>query len=81
MILLSVKFLNPLNIPTPTPAPNRGGPVACVGGPVAWFHKRAARYWARVKGVDAQLHHLEIPKNMDLDKEIIGESYEIIGKV
>ena len=27
----------PLNIPTPTPAPDRGGPVACLGGPVAWW--------------------------------------------
>ena len=25
----------PVNIPTPTPAPDRGGPVACQGGPVA----------------------------------------------
>ena len=25
----------PLNILTPTPAPDRGGPVACLGGPVA----------------------------------------------
>ena len=24
-----------LKIPTPTPAPDRGGPVACLGGPVA----------------------------------------------
>ena len=24
-----------LNIPTPTPAPDRGGSVACLGGPVA----------------------------------------------
>ena len=24
-----------LNIPTPTPAADRGGPVACLGGPVA----------------------------------------------
>ena len=24
----------PLNIPTPTPAPDRGGPVACLSGPV-----------------------------------------------
>ena len=24
-----------LNIPTPTPAPDQGGPVACRGGPVA----------------------------------------------
>ena len=24
-----------LNIPTPTPASDRGGPVACLGGPVA----------------------------------------------
>ena len=24
----------PLNIPTPTRAPDRGGPVACLGGPV-----------------------------------------------
>ena len=24
-----------LNIPTPTPAPDHGGPVACPGGPVA----------------------------------------------
>ena len=22
-------------MPTPTPAPNRGGPVVCIGGPVA----------------------------------------------
>ena len=25
----------PVNLPTPTPAPDRGGPVACRGGPVA----------------------------------------------
>ena len=25
----------PLNIPTPTPAPDWGGPVACLGSPVA----------------------------------------------
>ena len=25
----------PLNVPTHTPAPDRGGPVACLGGPVA----------------------------------------------
>ena len=25
----------PLNMPTPTPAPDRGGPVACLSGPVA----------------------------------------------
>ena len=25
----------PLKIPTPTPARDRGGPVACLGGPVA----------------------------------------------
>ena len=25
----------PLNMPIPTPAPDRGGPVAWVGGPVA----------------------------------------------
>ena len=25
----------PLNIPTPIHAPDRGGPVACLGGPVA----------------------------------------------
>ena len=25
----------PLNIPTPTPAPNQSGPVACLSGPVA----------------------------------------------
>ena len=32
----SVSFLNPpLNIPTPTPAPYLGGPVACLAGPVA----------------------------------------------
>ena len=24
----------PLNIPAPTPAPDQGGPVACLGGPV-----------------------------------------------
>ena len=26
----------PLNIPTPTPAPDRAGPGACLGGPVAY---------------------------------------------
>ena len=26
----------PHNIPTPSPAPDPGGPVACLGGPVAW---------------------------------------------
>ena len=26
----------PLNIQTPTPAPDRGGAVACLGGPVAY---------------------------------------------
>ena len=25
----------PLNMPTPTPAPDQGGPVTCLGGPVA----------------------------------------------
>ena len=31
----SVKFFNPpISIPTPTPAPNRGGPVAFFGGQV-----------------------------------------------
>ena len=31
-----LKFLNPpQHIPTPTLAPNRGGPVAYIGGPVA----------------------------------------------
>ena len=25
----------PLNIPAPTPAPDQGGPVACLGGPIA----------------------------------------------
>ena len=24
---------HPINIPTPTPAPDRGGPVASIGGP------------------------------------------------
>ena len=24
----------PLNIPTPTPAPDRGGPIPCLSGPV-----------------------------------------------
>ena len=35
----------PLNIPTPTPAPDRGGPVACLGGPVAclWWSKLSQR--------------------------------------
>ena len=28
------------NIPTPTPAPKRGGPVACLSGPVAFRHAR-----------------------------------------
>ena len=27
-------FESPLNKPTPTHAPNRGGAVACIGGPV-----------------------------------------------
>ena len=27
----------PLKIPTPTPAPDRGGPVACLGGPAGPF--------------------------------------------
>ena len=27
--------MDPLIIQTPTPAPNQGGPVACLGGPVA----------------------------------------------
>ena len=26
----------PIKIPTPTPTPDRGGPVACLGGPVAY---------------------------------------------
>ena len=42
---ISVNFLNlwdfqnimvpPQHIPTPTPAPDRAGPVTCLGGPVA----------------------------------------------
>ena len=35
----SVNFLNPLNKPTPTPAPDRGGPVPCIGGPVAFVFR------------------------------------------
>ena len=30
---------NPLKIPTPTSAPDRGGPVACLGGPVTCLTK------------------------------------------
>ena len=33
-----------LNIPTPTPAPNRGGPVACLGGRIYCWH------WLQVFG-------------------------------
>ena len=33
----------PLNIPTPTPAPDRGGPVACLGGPVAFTFVNSCR--------------------------------------
>ena len=29
------KSPDPLNIPTPTPAPDGGGPVACLSGPAA----------------------------------------------
>ena len=29
------------NIPTPTPAPDRGGPIACLSGPVASAPGRA----------------------------------------
>ena len=32
----------PLNIPTPTPVPDRGGPVACLGGPDALYIGGAA---------------------------------------
>ena len=28
------EYLSPINIPIPTPASDRGGPVACIGGPV-----------------------------------------------
>ena len=31
----------PLNIPTPTPAPDRGGPIACLSGPVTVAQKVA----------------------------------------
>ena len=38
----SVNLLNPpLNIPTPTSAPNRGGPVACIGGPATSGFRRS----------------------------------------
>ena len=33
--LRSSNIMVPLKIPTPTPAPDQGGPVACLGGPVA----------------------------------------------
>ena len=37
----SANFLSPpLNIPTPTPAPCLGGPVACLNGP-AWYARSA----------------------------------------
>ena len=32
--LRSSNIIVPLKLPTPTPAPDRGGPVACQGGPV-----------------------------------------------
>ena len=35
----------PLNIPTLTPAPDRGGPVACLGGPVA-VHEQWSTQWS-----------------------------------
>ena len=41
----------PLKIPTPTPAPNRGGPVACLGGPVACFGRDLAVHSSKCKGV------------------------------
>ena len=44
---ISDKFLNPpQHIPTPTPAPNRGGPVACIGGPVACIERAGHQQWA-----------------------------------
>ena len=36
MYLQVREFPAPLNIPIPTPA-DRGGPVACLGGPIALF--------------------------------------------
>ena len=36
------------HIPIPTPAPVRGGPVACLGGPVAQVLVLLARHWLGV---------------------------------
>ena len=33
--LRSSNIMVPSKVPSPTPAPDRGGPVACLGGPVA----------------------------------------------
>ena len=42
ILFLSKGTPAPLNIPTPTPAPDRGGPVACLGGPVACLSQDGA---------------------------------------
>ena len=43
MAFLLIFWISPLKKPTPTLAPNRGGPVACIGCPdVETFHERRA---------------------------------------
>ena len=44
----------PLNIPTSTPAPDRGGPVACLGGAVAYL----APICAFVGGLGTNFHDI-----------------------
>ena len=42
--LRSSDIMVPLKIPTPTHAPDQGGPVACLGGPVAWHRLVFPKY-------------------------------------
>ena len=44
----------PLNVPRPTPAPDRGGPVACPSGPVAywWMWMKMSKEY--IKGLDVK---------------------------
>ena len=60
----------PRNIPTPTPAPDRGGPVDCLGCPVASFD--LARFsvgsekWARCDSPHAREYWLKREKTIHL---------------
>ena len=57
-------FESSINKPTPTPAPNRGGPAACLGGPVAYL--RCAPFScpkSQLKGWESSENHWKIMEN------------------